>query len=202
MAFLFEIMNIEKTLGQIFWEAYQQISNSGLEWEQMEPMVHSWCEYAAKEVEQAVSMQRKVAEFNKAIGHPVPDKPTVPDVAILKNRLNLIHEEFNELIFSMGAVHFFDDDNHGYFNNFPNFPEDFDMPETIDAIADLLYVVLGAATDIGVDIAPFFNEVHRSNMSKIPDGHRSESGKWIKGPNHSPADIKGVFQKQYPDFEI
>lgn len=47
--------------------------------------------------------------------------------------------------------------------------------------------------DYQVALPLLFDEVHRSNMSKFIDGHKDENtGKWIKGPSYSPADIKSV----------
>jgi len=74
--------------------------------------------------------------------------------------------------------------------------DELDLVEIADAIADLLYVVYGAAVTYGLDAQVLFDEVHRSNMTKIwPDGtiHRRESdGKILKPPSYSPADIKGT----------
>jgi predicted HAD superfamily Cof-like phosphohydrolase len=41
-----------------------------------------------------------------------------------------------------------------------------DLVEVADAIADLLYTVLGTAVVHGIDMQPIFDEVHRSNMTK------------------------------------
>ena len=48
--------------------------------------------------------------------------------------------------------------------------DDRDMIETIDAIVDLLYVTYGMAAVCGIDIEPFFDIVHRSNMRKSGGG--------------------------------
>lgn len=68
--------------------------------------------------------------------------------------------------------------------------------EIADAIGDLLYVVLGAACQHGIDIDPVFHEIHRSNMTKFIDGHRRSDGKWIKGPSYTPANLKPILQRQ------
>ena len=41
------------------------------------------------------------------------------------------------------------------------------MVETIDALADILYVVYGAGASFGIDLDKAFDIVHRSNMSKL-----------------------------------
>ena len=71
----------------------------------------------------------------------------------------------------------------------------------IDAICDLLYVTYGAAIALGVDINPFFEEVHRSNMSKLdPETGMAtyrNDGKVIKPSTYSPADIKSLMLRIY-----
>lgn len=71
----------------------------------------------------------------------------------------------------------------------------------IDAICDLLYVTYGAAIALGIDIDPFFAEVHRSNMSKLdPETGMAtyrNDGKVIKPPTYSPADIKSLMLRIY-----
>lgn len=57
-----------------------------------------------------------------------------------------------------------------------------DTVEMIDGICDTLYVVFGLCEAIGiVDIGPFFDEVHRTNMLKVPE-HQDTFGKVLKGP--------------------
>ena len=71
----------------------------------------------------------------------------------------------------------------------------------IDAICDLLYVTYGAASAMGIDIEPFFDEVHRSNMSKVdPETGMPiyrDDGKVLKPSTYSPADLKKVLLKHY-----
>jgi predicted HAD superfamily Cof-like phosphohydrolase len=47
--------------------------------------------------------------------------------------------------------------------------EDGDIVAVADAIADLLYVVYGAALTFGIPAHAVFTEVHRSNMTKLDD---------------------------------
>jgi predicted HAD superfamily Cof-like phosphohydrolase len=79
-----------------------------------------------------------------------------------------------------------------------------DLVEVADAIADLLYVVYGAAVTFGIPIDEVFSEVHRSNMTKLgADGvpiYR-EDGKVLKGPSFEPPDVLGVLATHAPDPE-
>lgn len=69
-----------------------------------------------------------------------------------------------------------------------------DLIEMADAMADILYVVYGAAVAFGLDLEPIFAEVHRSNMTKSPV-HECD-GKTVKGPDYVPPDIASIIRKQ------
>jgi len=70
-----------------------------------------------------------------------------------------------------------------------------DMVETLDALIDLQYVLDGAFLSFGLHgvKTAAFNEVHRSNMSKLgEDGkpiRREGDGKVMKGPNYFKPDM-------------
>ena len=61
--------------------------------------------------------------------------------------------------------------------------EDRDMVQIADALTDLLYVIYGAGHSFGIDLDECFDEVHRSNMSKLGEDGRPiyrEDGKGTK----------------------
>jgi predicted HAD superfamily Cof-like phosphohydrolase len=66
----------------------------------------------------------------------------------------------------------------------------------IDALCDLVYVTLGAAVQLGVDLEPFFSEVHAANMKKT-GGSIREDGKQLKPEGWMPPDIAGVYRRLY-----
>lgn len=70
-----------------------------------------------------------------------------------------------------------------------------DFDDTIDGLCDLLYVVYGAAVTFGIDLFPFFSEVHRSNMAKTGGGNR-EDGKVLKPDGWTPPKIKEIREAQ------
>ncbi|TMC59389.1 MAG: hypothetical protein E6J26_03995 [Chloroflexi bacterium] len=120
------------------------------------------------------AMQAKVKEFHAKFMGTDPDQPTIPDEDVQKLRLRLIDEEIREFAEASASG---------------------DLPAAIKELCDLLYVVLGTANAYGIDIEPFFDEVHRSNMSKPwNDGasHKDPFGKVLKPPTYSPANIEGV----------
>jgi predicted HAD superfamily Cof-like phosphohydrolase len=76
-----------------------------------------------------------------------------------------------------------------------------DVVMVADALADLLYVVYGAAEAWGLDMEPIFAEVHRSNMTKA-GGPMREDGKMEKGPNWSPPNIEVIVAAQFDGLDV
>ena len=62
-----------------------------------------------------------------------------------------------------------------------------DILEVADALTDILYVTYGAGHAFGINLDNCFNEVQKSNMSKLgKDGKPiyNEHGKVMKGPDY------------------
>ena len=62
-----------------------------------------------------------------------------------------------------------------------------DLLEVADALTDILYVTYGAGHAFGIDLDKCFEEVQRSNMSKLDkEGNPiyNEFGKVMKGPKY------------------
>ena len=100
-------------------------------------------------------------------GQEVLHKPTIPTVPVASLRLALINEEVNELLVALMNE---------------------DMVEIADALTDILYVVYGAGHAFGIPLDECFDEVHRSNMSKLGENGvpiYDTKGKVMKGPNYS-----------------
>ena len=69
------------------------------------------------------------------------------------------------------------------------------LNEVTDALADQLYILLGTMNAHGMQnvIEDVFDEVHRSNMSKLGSDGKPiyrEDGKVLKGPNFSPPNLE------------
>ena len=108
----------------------------------------------------------KVGLFMKTFGQEVKSKPAFASDKVNELRVNLIVEELGEL---KAAV------------------KNKDLKETVDALTDILYVTYGAGHAFGVDLDKCFDEVQKSNMSKLnKDGKPiyNDSGKVMKGPNY------------------
>jgi predicted HAD superfamily Cof-like phosphohydrolase len=114
----------------------------------------------------------KVKEFMTTFGQEVKNKSEFPNEKIINLRKKLIEEEYNELKEAINEN---------------------DIVEVADALTDMLVVTYGAGAAFGIDLDKCFEEVHRSNMSKLSDTGKpiyNEFGKVMKGPNYSPPDLK------------
>lgn len=115
-----------------------------------------------------------VQEFHETYGLPVESAPNISDSKTNALRINLLAEEVEELKEAL---------------------EQGDIVETLDALTDIQYVLDGAYLSFGLQDKkmPAFNEVHRSNMSKLgEDGkpiRRESDGKVLKGPNYFKPDL-------------
>jgi predicted HAD superfamily Cof-like phosphohydrolase len=117
--------------------------------------------------------QKMVQEFHEKYHAPVRTVPTMISPKDRLRRARLIFTEASEFIEAADRE---------------------DLVQMVDALADLLVVVYGAAVELGVDLEPVFAEVHRSNMSK--DGGMDAGGKILKGPGFRPPDIASVLRAQ------
>lgn len=116
----------------------------------------------------------QVQEFHEIYGLPVENEQTTGNAKTKDLRINLLQEELDELKEAL---------------------ENDDLVETLDALIDLQYVLDGAFLSFGLQDVKneAFNEVHRSNMSKLgEDGkpiRRESDGKVMKGPNYFRPDM-------------
>ena len=65
--------------------------------------------------------------------------------------------------------------------------ENNDLLETADALTDILYVTYGAGHAFGINLDNCFEEVQKSNMSKLGEDGKpiyNELGKVMKGPKY------------------
>lgn len=118
----------------------------------------------------------KVKEFMIACGQEVLSTPTLLDDDTRFLRETLITEEYWE---------FFEASGQG------------NLVAIADSLTDLLYVIYGAAHAYGIDINACFDEVHRSNMSKVgPDGKvvLREDGKILKPDTYTPPDLESILK--------
>ena len=113
----------------------------------------------------------KVGLFMTTFGQEVKKKPSLSSDKINNLRINLIQEELNEFMEAISNK---------------------DLKEAADALTDILYVTYGAGHAFGINLDNCFDEVQKSNMSKLgSDGKPiyNENGKVMKGPNYFKPDL-------------
>lgn len=123
------------------------------------------------------TVQAQIRLFMQKAEQQTPATPGIPDAAVRGLRVKLISEELEEFIAAQVQQ---------------------DIVGVADAIADLVYVVVGAAVAWGIELAPIFEEVHASNMTKFIDGYRRADNKWMKGPSYRPANLLSIIERQIP----
>lgn len=123
---------------------------------------------------------KAVAEFHDAFGIESANAPVVslPEQTVLL-RHNLMKEENEEYLKAA---------------------QNKDLVEVADALGDMLYILCGTILSHGMQhkITEVFNEIQRSNMSKLgSDGkpiYRGD-GKVLKGPNYFKPNIASILEK-------
>jgi len=128
-------------------------------------------------------MKNKIAavhEFHSAFGLGVETSPTA-NLDMKKNllRYELMREENEEYLEAAN-------------NN--------DLVEVADALGDMLYILCGTIIEHGMQdkIEEVFNEIQRSNMSKLGANGKPiyrEDGKVLKGPNYFKPNIREILEK-------
>ncbi len=117
-----------------------------------------------------------VKKFMEVFGQEVKTKAEFPSEKIIRLRYDLIKEELEE--FEEALKHK-------------------DLKEVADALTDILYVTYGAGHAFGINLDRCFDEVQRSNMSKLGEDGKpiyNEHGKVMKGPKYFQPDL-GKFIK-------
>jgi len=122
----------------------------------------------------------KVKEFHRVFGlqfHETPTADVDPKITELRHRL--MQEENDEYLEACR-------------NN--------DLTQIADALGDKLYILFGTIIAHGLQykIEEVFDEIHRSNMSKLDDNGQPvyrEDGKILKSSNYFLPDISEVLSR-------
>ena len=113
----------------------------------------------------------KVGKFMKTFGQEVKSNSGFSTDKINLLRIKLIEEELQE---------------------FKKAIQENNLIEVADALTDILYVTYGAGHAFGIDLDKCFDEVQKSNMSKLDDAGKpiyNDLGKVMKGPNYFKPDL-------------
>jgi|TARA_B110000259_G_C13857051_1_gene339246 predicted HAD superfamily Cof-like phosphohydrolase len=114
---------------------------------------------------------KSVKNFMQTFGQEIKTSAEFPNKKIVNLRYELIKEELEELNQAI---------------------KDKDLKEVADALTDILYVTYGAGHAFGIDLDKCFDEVQKSNMSKLGLNGKpiyNEAGKVMKGPNYFKPDL-------------
>lgn len=118
----------------------------------------------------------KVRLFQKAAKQYSKDYPTLIPQHLVNIRAKWIYEELQE------------------------FTSATNIYEQADAITDLLYYILGAYVDAGIDPDPLFEIIHKHNMEKIDPQNliKADDGKILKPATwiHPDGEIKACIDCQ------
>jgi predicted HAD superfamily Cof-like phosphohydrolase len=122
---------------------------------------------------------KSVAEFHEVFKIGNAENLTLLDEKNYTLRYNLIKEENEEYLEACQRE---------------------DMVEIADALGDQLYILCGTILKHGLQhkIEEVFDEIHRSNMSKLDENGKPiyrEDGKVLKGNNYFRPDIKKILEK-------
>lgn len=106
--------------------------------------------------------------------------PGWPEQSITDLRVRLIAEEYSELTDAWMRRH---------------------LPDTVDGILDLIYVLIGTLPALGIDADPVWDAIHSANMAKT-GGDRRNDGKILKPKGWTPPDVAGLISAQRRRNEI
>jgi predicted HAD superfamily Cof-like phosphohydrolase len=115
--------------------------------------------------------QNDVADFHAAMEIPIGQTPALRRVEL---RMSLLGEELAEISRAVNRK---------------------DLVGAIDGLCDLVYVAYGAAVEWGIDLKPFWDEVHKANMAKTGGAKRAD-GKQLKPAGWKPPDIERILAEQ------
>jgi predicted HAD superfamily Cof-like phosphohydrolase len=132
-----------------------------------------------------IEQLEQLKEFHSVFGHPIEKSPCAQSDELAQLRYRLGKEELDEYLEANQ-----NDDPVGI----------------ADALADQLYILLGTMLVHGMQdtIVTIFDEVHRSNMSKLGEDGKPiyrEDGKVMKGPNYFKPNIDKIIHDAWKNGE-
>lgn len=133
-----------------------------------------------------MSNAERVADFHRAVGVDLPDRPSITDLAALDLRESLVREEFDEVMEQFARVRA---------RLAAGDLELDDVAAFAHELTDLIYVAYGALVTFGIPADDVFAEVHRANLAKT-SGPKRADGKQLKPEGWQPADVLGVLASQ------
>lgn len=129
---------------------------------------------------------KQVEEFQKTFKQPIGEVTNLIPHHRGVLRYNLMKEENEEYL---EAIH------------------NRDIIEIADALGDMLYILCGNIIEHGMQekIVEVFDEIHRSNMSKLDEDGKlilREDGKILKGKNYFKPDIRKIMNLEEANKQL
>ena len=123
-----------------------------------------------------IDMYKAVKEFHEIFECRIAEKTEFPDDNERDLRMRLLKEEYLE---------------------YREAEENDDFIEVADALADMMYIILGTAVSYGIPIDKVFEEVHNSNLTKLWNGKvkKRSDGKILKPDTFLPPNIPEVLRR-------
>jgi len=143
---------------------------------------------------------------SESYSRKILNKPGEPIKSIKELRAKLIFEECMETIQALGVSVYVDKESRLNDVAMAGFDfvadRDFNIVEVADGLADIEVIALGTYLSCGIDDVEIFNEVHRTNMLKFPEGYNGlrSDGKWVKPLDWKEPDIKSVLENQFVEM--
>lgn len=103
------------------------------------------------EADEITDLQEDVRSFHVKFGHPAPSRPVrrLNELdEMLEFRIGLIEEECEELIEAI---------------------RERNLSKIAAEAVDVMYVVIGTLVALGLPLLPFWRDVQRANMTKVPN---------------------------------
>lgn len=119
-------------------------------------------------------------EWHSAADGPVrPQSETIYDADLAELRKSLKDEENDEV--------------SAEFEPLIHCESSIDLPRLAKELADEVYVAFGTARQYGIPLEAVVAEVHRSNMTKMIDGKKTDdNGKVLKGLQYEEVDLEPI----------
>lgn len=127
-------------------------------------------------MESKIDWAQMVKEFQDKFEEPKTPTSRAEWANLITHRTNLVHEEIGEYYNAMyGVLAGMKEEDDGKVAE--------SKTEMLDAICDIMYILIGTANLMGFNLPEAFKRVHESNMAKVwSDGlpHRNAAGKVMK----------------------
>lgn len=151
---------------------------------------------------------QQAREFHRLFDIVQPEVPTILPDKDIRRRLILVAEEAMELVEACCADEPKSNSTLGWKGLVQEWsgylrdriimamPIKVDIAKCVDALADIDYVVAGFADEIGVDMLPIADEVHRANCTKAGSPKDPVTGKVTKSKDFVPPRVLEELIKQ------